>query len=468
MLFNSLHFLLFFVITTILYYAFPHKYRWAFLLAISCYFYMVFRPVYILILAFTIVIDYFAGIYLEKATNPKQKKQYLIASLIANIGCLAVFKYFNFINQNITDAFAFFGGQNNIPMLNILLPIGLSFHTFQAMSYTFEVYRGNQKAEHHFGIYALYVMYYPQLVAGPIERPQNVLHQFYKKINFDYANIVQGCKWMLWGFFVKVVIADRLSLYVNQIFDTAEVHGWLTSLVASVFFTFQIYGDFSGYSLIAIGCSKVLGIDLMVNFKRPYLSSSIREFWSRWHISLSTWFRDYLYIPLGGNRRGANRAMANIFIVFLISGLWHGANFTFIVWGALHGMYLMIEIIAEKLNFKWPLPKFTKWLFNFILVTITWIFFRATNLANAKTMLMNIFTLKKGAFYIGNASYLMYGIILIIFLMLADFNTEKLHNKYALIYNNNKVLRWVGYVFLIMMILWIGVFNGGQFIYFQF
>jgi alginate O-acetyltransferase complex protein AlgI len=429
---------------------------------------MVFKPIYILILACTIVVDYFAGIYIEKASNNKLKKKYLIASIIANVGCLAIFKYYNFINENITAVLGTVNVQNQLPMLEILLPIGLSFHTFQAMSYTFEVYYGRQKAEYHFGIYALYVMYYPQLVAGPIERPQNVLHQFKQPVYINYSHIVQGLKYMLWGFFIKVVIADRLSIYVDQIFTTATAHGAITSIVAAVFFTFQIYGDFCGYSLIAIGCSKVLGIDLMQNFNRPYMSTSIREFWSRWHISLSTWFRDYLYIPLGGNKVSYGRNMLNIFIVFLISGLWHGANYTFIVWGFLHGLYLMIEIVAAKYKFKWPLPKFTKWMFNFILVTITWVFFRAIDMGNAMQILSNIFTLKPGKLYIGNASFLLYSMAGILFLLVADYNTEKLNNKYSLIFSNNTALRWIGYWVLIIIILMIGVFNGGQFIYFQF
>jgi alginate O-acetyltransferase complex protein AlgI len=429
---------------------------------------MVFKPVYILILAFTIIVDYYAGILIAQANTQANKKIYLIASLIANIGCLAVFKYYNFFTTNITAALGWAGVTADLPLLNILLPIGLSFHTFQAMSYTFEVYYGRQAAEKHFGIYALYVMYYPQLVAGPIERPQNVLHQFYKKVVFDYPGVVQGLKWMLWGFFVKVVIADRLSIYVDQIYTTAPAHGALSSITAAVFFTFQIYGDFSGYSLIALGCSKVLGIDLMQNFNKPYLSTSIREFWSRWHISLSTWFRDYLYIPLGGNRVGFYRNMFNVFFVFLISGLWHGANWTFIVWGALHGIYLIIEILADKIGFVWPLPKITKWLFNFILVTITWIFFRASSIDNAMQILQNIFTLKPGALFIGNASFLVYSILLIAFLMVADYNSMYLNNKYSLIYSHLAWVRWVGYLILISTILWIGVFNGGQFIYFQF
>jgi alginate O-acetyltransferase complex protein AlgI len=468
MVFNSLHFLAFFVVTTLLYFAMPHKYRWVFLLAISCYFYMVFRPVYILILAFTILIDYFAGIYLEKTKDPRTKKRLLIASIIANVGCLAVFKYFNFFNENLTHLLGTMQMQNQVPMLDILLPIGLSFHTFQAMSYTFEVYYGRQAAEKHFGIYALYVMYYPQLVAGPIERPQNVLHQFKIPVEFDYARIVDGLKLMLWGMFIKVVIADRLSIYVDPIFDFPENHSGISSLVATVFFTFQIYGDFSGYSLIAIGCSKVLGIDLMINFRKPYVSTSIREFWSRWHISLSTWFRDYLYIPLGGNRVGVYRNLFNVFFVFMVSGFWHGANYTFIIWGSLHGLYLIAEIFADKYKVKWPLPMFTKWIFTFALVAITWVFFRAHHVGQALQIIKNIFTFKAGSLFIGNASYLVYGVLLIAFLVMADYQTEKLGNRFSLLYSSNKTLRWIAYCLLIMGILLLGVFNGGQFIYFQF
>jgi D-alanyl-lipoteichoic acid acyltransferase DltB (MBOAT superfamily) len=419
-------------------------------------------------LAGTIVVDYFAGIYLEKTTDPKKKKLYLIASLVANIGVLAVFKYYNFLNENLSNLLGVFHLKNNIPMLEILLPIGLSFHTFQAMSYTFEVYRGNQKAEHHFGIYSLYVMYYPQLVAGPIERPQNILHQLKERVDFKYENIVQGLKLILWGMFVKVVIADRLSIYVDIIFNNAEHHSAITCIVAAIFFTFQIYCDFSGYSSIAIGCAKVLGMDLMTNFKRPYLSFSIREFWSRWHISLSTWFKDYLYIPLGGNRVTVSRNMFNVFFVFMISGLWHGASWTFIIWGALHGVYQIVEILSTRIFPRLILPRILRWSVNFTLVTLAWIFFRAKNSAIAKQMLVNIFTMKKGALYIGNAAFMVYSIVLILFLFAADYNTERLNNRYSLIYSKNIVSRWVGYLSLILILLLIGVFNGGQFIYFQF
>jgi D-alanyl-lipoteichoic acid acyltransferase DltB (MBOAT superfamily) len=468
MIFNSVHFIFFFIVTTILYYALPHRFRWAFLLAISCYFYMVFRPIYILILAGTIVVDYVAGLFLESTTNPRRKKIFLVASIIANVGVLAVFKYYNFINDNLTELLGVFHIKNEIPMLRILLPIGLSFHTFQAMSYTIEVYRGKQQAEKHFGMYALYVMFYPQLVAGPIERPQNILHQLKEKVVFNYDHIVSGLKLILWGLFVKVVIADRLSIYVDIVYNSPEHHSAISSLVATLFFTFQIYCDFSGYSSIAIGCAKVLGIDLMINFRRPYMSTSVREFWSRWHISLSTWFRDYLYIPLGGNRVSLYRNMFNLFFVFLVSGLWHGANWTFIIWGALHGFYLMLEIMFDRLLPSVKLPRPIRWILNFVLVAIAWVFFRASNFQTAKQILKNIYTFKPGPLYIGNASYLVYSFLLILFLFAAEYNAEKLNNRYAWLYSERKVLRWSAYLLLILTLLSIGVFNGGQFIYFQF
>jgi D-alanyl-lipoteichoic acid acyltransferase DltB (MBOAT superfamily) len=336
------------------------------------------------------------------------------------------------------------------------------------MSYTIEVYRGKQQAEKHFGMYALYVMFYPQLVAGPIERPQNILHQLKEKVVFNYDHIVSGLKLILWGLFVKVVIADRLSIYVDIVYNSPEHHSAISSLVATLFFTFQIYCDFSGYSSIAIGCAKVLGIDLMINFRRPYMSTSIREFWSRWHISLSTWFRDYLYIPLGGNRVSLYRNMFNLFFVFLVSGLWHGANWTFIIWGALHGFYLIMEIVFDRLVPSIKLPRSIRWILNFVLVAIAWVFFRASNFQTAKQILKNIYTFKPGPLYIGNASYLVYSFFAILFLFAAEYNAEKLNNRYAWLYSERKVLRWSAYLLLILTLLSIGVFNGGQFIYFQF
>ncbi|MBS1575688.1 MAG: MBOAT family protein [Bacteroidetes bacterium] len=474
MLFNSVHFFFFFLIVTSFYFISPHKYRWFILLLASCYFYMAFVPMYILILAFTIVVDYFAGIFLEKAGS--KKKKFLILSLVVNIGILAVFKYYNFINENISLLLSNFGVNNPIPYLKILLPIGLSFHTFQAMSYTIEVYRGNQKAERNFGIYALYVMFYPQLVAGPIERPQNILHQFYEKKTLNYEDVAAGLKLMLWGFFQKLVIADRLSIYVDAAYNNPQNHSGITLLLASVFFAFQIYCDFAGYSNIALGVARVMGFRLMVNFKRPYFSTSISEFWRRWHISLSSWFTDYLYIPLGGNRVSVPRWYFNLFFVFLVSGLWHGANWTFIIWGAINGLYLIFSIIFKKpiarISSILQLNKFPKLLtviqifITFFLAVFAWTFFRANSITDASLIIKKIFTFK-GPLFAEDPFLIMYSIIGISILLIREFFLE-FYPGISLLNNKNVVIRYATYTGIIMLILMIGVFDGGQFIYFQF
>jgi D-alanyl-lipoteichoic acid acyltransferase DltB (MBOAT superfamily) len=353
---------------------------------------MAFVPVYILILFGTIIIDYFAGICIENAKG-KRRNFFLTISLISNISVLVVFKYYNFFVQNWNELLGSVTGHHALPYLSILLPIGLSFHTFQAMSYTIEVYKGNQKAERHFGIYSLYVMFYPQLVAGPIERPQNLLHQFYEKHVFDADEFYIGIKMMLWGMFKKVVIADRLAILVNQVYNNPQQHNSTMLFIASIFFAIQIYCDFSGYSSIAIGAARVMGFKLMKNFDTPYQSKDINQFWKKWHISLSSWFKDYLYIPLGGNKVAVPRWYFNLLIVFIISGFWHGANWTFIIWGALHGFYLVFAIATKKLrhaiNTAIHLPANSKVnhllqvVSTFCLVTFAWIFFRANSLSDA-------------------------------------------------------------------------------------
>jgi alginate O-acetyltransferase complex protein AlgI len=478
MLFNSLEFLVFFPIVVALYYALPHKYRWALLLISSCYFYMVFVPVYILILGFTIVIDYFAGLWLENATGNK-RKMLLIASIIANTGVLAVFKYYNFLNENLTVLLKGFTVENPIPYLSILLPIGLSFHTFQAMSYTIEVYRHKQKAERHFGIYALYVMFFPQLVAGPIERPQNMLHQFHREINLDYQNIIDGLKQIVWGLFKKVVIADRISEYVNAVYNNPHDFHGSQMLIATFFFSFQIYCDFSGYSSIAIGTAKILGIDLMQNFNRPYLSLSIREFWQRWHISLSSWFRDYLYIPLGGSRVPLLRAYFNTFIVFLVSGLWHGANWTFVIWGALHGFYMIFAKITQPIrdrinNFtgitKAPIiNQLFQMTITFLLASFAWIFFRAKSLNDALYIIKNIFqsdTLQNlNLFKFPVDFYLSFFLVMLLFFI--DWFEEK-HKISNLLKVSPALVRWTIYITSIVTMIILGVWKSADFIYFQF
>ncbi len=443
------------------------------LLVASCFFYMFFKPVYILILAFTIVIDYVAGIMLENEPDKKKKKKYLILSILANVGVLAVFKYYNFLDSSFTHIADFGGIKIHIPYLKILLPIGLSFHTFQAMSYTIEVYRGHQKAERHFGIYALYVMFYPQLVAGPIERPQNMIHQFYARHQFSYNNAVHGLNLIVYGLFKKIVVADRLSEYVNQVYLHPANANSISVLLAVCFFSIQIYCDFSGYSDIARGTARFMGFDLMINFRRPYLATSVSEFWTRWHISLSTWFRDYVYIPLGGNRAGKWRMYRNLFIVFLVSGLWHGARWTFVVWGALHGLYTLIGLLTKSTWAKMAaatgfnrlpaLQTSLNRLVVFVLVTFAWIFFRAENFHKASLIIHKLFAGE----YSGNLmqlsaekgplnlilSFLVVGLLLLSYKLPYDL---KLKNSLPFL------------VITTFIIIILGKNAGAEFIYFQF
>ncbi len=409
MLFNSFEFLcIFFPLVTGLYFVLPQRWRWLLLLVASCWFYMAFVPVYILILAFTILVDYFAGIWIE-ASAGRKRRWLLAASVVANVGVLAFFKYFNFLNESIAELVRSMGFHYGVPDLGIILPIGLSFHTFQSLSYTIEVYRGHQKAERNLGIFSLYVMFYPQLVAGPIERPANLLRQINSttegvgiRSRFEADRIVEGLKLMLWGFFKKLVIADRCAVIVDQVYASPGTHGSLTIALATYLFAVQIYCDFSGYTDIARGAAKVMGFNLMLNFNTPYRSASISEFWGRWHISLSSWFRDYLYIPLGGNRVVKWRWYYNLMVVFLVSGLWHGADWTFVIWGGLHGTYLILAIVCAPLLAKLTraigldaVPRLKHGINVFItvqLVSFAWIFFRADSIADAWALVKRLFT----------------------------------------------------------------------------
>lgn len=478
MLFNSLPFLLFFIIVTTVYYLLPNRFRWVHLLAASCYFYMAFIPVYIFILGGTIIIDYFAGLIIEKSVG-KRRKFWLVVSLITNIGVLAVFKYYNFFTENANHFLEWIHIPVSLTYLKIILPIGLSFHTFQAMSYTIEVYRGNQVAERHFGIYALYVMFYPQLVAGPIERPQHMLHQFHEKHPFIADNLFIGIKMILWGLFKKVVIADRLAILVNQVYDSPHAYNSTTLFIATLFFSVQIYCDFSGYSTIAIGTARAMGFKLMTNFNKPYESRSISEFWKRWHISLSSWFKDYLYISLGGNRVSIPRWYLNLFIVFLLSGLWHGANWTFIVWGGLHGCFQVFGLMTRKqfhnISVKTGLINLHKltriWsiTFTFLLVTLSWVFFRSHNVGDAVFILKKIFTREWGGFqdsvlFTKMSLALSFGLIFLLFFVEAR-NWDQIVN--APLPEKRRSSLAFG-ILVLSAILLFGIFEKLSFIYFQF
>jgi alginate O-acetyltransferase complex protein AlgI len=393
-------FLVFFPVVVAGLFALPYSARWAWLLLASCFFYMVFVPQYILILAFTIGVDYVAGRMMTRTAPGRLRKGILLASIGANLGVLFFFKYFNFASGNIAWLAAMLHWNYPLAALRIALPIGLSFHVFQSLAYTIEVYRGKQTAERHLGILALYVMFFPQLVAGPIERPQNLLHQFHERRDFDSERAISGLKRMLWGFFKKCVIADRLALLVSPVFADPRHFSGPVLAAALLFFTFQIYCDFSGYADIAVGSARVMGFDLMENFHQPYASASVAEFWTRWHRSLSTWFRDYMYIPLGGNRVGHDRWQANIVAVFLASGLWHGANWTFLVWGGLHAVYVLGERASIQLRANLAravgLVHFPRVLHGlavartFALVAVAWLFFRAATVSDASYMLTHL------------------------------------------------------------------------------
>jgi len=473
MLFNSIDFIYFFIIVTIGFYVLPHRFRWFLLLAASCYFYMAFVPYYILILFLTIFIDYFAGIAIYNQKMHSNKKVLLIISIISNIGILAFFKYYNFFLENLIQLFNIFGETwHQPPYLNVILPIGLSFHTFQALSYTIEVYRGNQKPEKHFGVYALYVLFYPQLVAGPIERPQNVLHQFHEVKFFEWDNLISGIKLMFWGLFKKVVIADRLAPFVNTVYENPADWVGFPIIIAFIFFSIQIYCDFSGYSDIALGSARTMGFDLMTNFRRPYLSKSITEFWSRWHISLSTWFRDYVYIPLGGNRVKKSRIYLNVLIVFMLSGLWHGANWTFIVWGAFHGFTIILErfLKIDTLMIHNNFVNLLRVILVFTLVSLAWVFFRADNFNDVSQLISSAFLIDKtqvGWYTFGDYKYeLILSLISILFLIGVELKYDYLTNFLS---SCNFAFRSVIYLFLILMLLSFGAFHSsGEFIYFQF
>jgi D-alanyl-lipoteichoic acid acyltransferase DltB (MBOAT superfamily) len=426
---------------------------------------MAFVPAYLLILLFTIAVDYTAGILIENASG-KSRKLFLWASIGANVGVLSFFKYYAFFNHQLTDFLNVFAIDNPIPFLNILLPIGLSFHTFQAMSYTIEVYRGHQKAERHAGIFALYVMYYPQLVAGPIERPQNLLHQFFEVKKFSPVAFKAGLWLMIWGLFKKVVIADRIALMVDYAYANHESINSISSLLSSIFYSFQIYCDFSGYSDIAIGASGIMGIKLMTNFNFPYFSQSVTEFWRRWHISLSSWFRDYVYVPMGGNANSKMLATArNLLIVFVISGLWHGAAWTFIFWGLIHGIVVIMEKVLGigKRKYMGGYKKILAVTFTFTIVSFAWVFFRSPNPQVAVNMIKSFkrFSFSEPVQLGLHTNEVLFTVGLVIFLLLMEKKFMKFLPKTNLHY-------LAGMLLMVLVCYFFGVFNQQQFIYFQF
>ena len=487
MLFNSTEFMIFFPVTLILYWIFPNKYRYICLFIASYTFYMFWNPKYALLMGTSTVVTFLSGVLIEKL---RYKRTVVAFSFIINLAILIFFKYFDFLLQNINIVLSAFNIKLIEKPFDIILPVGISFYTFQALSYTIDVYRGEIKSEKNIIKYALFVSFFPQLVAGPIERSKNLLIQvdnLDKIKRFDYERITEGLLLMLFGYFQKMVIADRAAILVDTVFNSYYEYNSMALILAAVFFAIQIYCDFGSYSLIAIGTAKVMGI----NFNTPYFARGIKEFWGRWHISLSTWFRDYLYIPLGGNRCSKFRKSFNILVTFLVSGLWHGANFTFIAWGAIHGIFHIIEELLKPIKEKY-LNKFNvktsafsflvlEIIITFIIVDLAWIFFRAETIHDALYYIHRIFTridlwaLFDGTLYNLGLNIFEMNILIIGLFILISFDLVKYIRKksiFEFLNKQNLYFRWFVMLFLIFYIIIYGKYGVGfdpkQFIYFQF
>lgn len=474
MLFNSIAFLLFFPVVCIIYYLIPNlKWRNMFLLIASYYFYMNWEPVYALLLLASTSITYLSGIWMEK--YQQNKKKFLIISIVLNLSILFFFKYFNWAAENVTIIMSWLGISMHVPEFKVLLPVGISFYIFQALGYTIDAYNGDVKTEKNFFRYALFVSFFPQLVAGPVERSTNLLQQFYEKKMFSSENAIKGVQLMLWGFFLKLVVADRLALYVNAIYNNIEQHSGISIALATILFCFQLYGDFAGYSYIAIGCSRVMGFKLMDNFNRPYFfSTSIQDYWKRNHISLTSWFMDYVYYPLVGSSYKLSWWCFCIFITFFISGFWHGAAWTYVICFSIHGIYLVTCTLKDKrqkkFEKKYHLRKKEWWLWinrtiTFILVAFACIFFRANNVHDAFYAVGKVFTDLNATLFIDKTT-LFYSLLALIILFISEYIVE--YKRIKITDKNMLFIYSLASILLISDILLFGVFNGGQFIYFQF
>ena len=489
MLFNSLDFAIFFPIVFILYWILSKKvyFRNIHILASSYVFYGWWDWRFLFLIMISSFVDFYVGNQLSKTDDVKKRKIFLYISLLVNLGFLVYFKYANFFINTFVDSFTLFGKTLEVSTLNIILPVGISFYTFQTLSYTIDIYRKQLKPTKNPIAFFAFVSFFPQLVAGPIERASNLLPQFYKTYKFNYDQVKSGLLLIAFGLFKKMVIADRAALYVNQVYNNPGNYEGVETIIATVFFAFQIYCDFSGYSDIAIGVARTMGFNLMKNFDSPYLSKSITEFWRRWHISLSTWFKDYVYIPLGGSKHGKFKTYFNLFIVFLVSGLWHGAAMTFLIWGAVHGLIIVLEkssyhkreILFQKLNIN--KTNFSNKLFfaliTFTIVCFTWVFFRANSFIESKLIVSSFF---RNNYYelFGDNLYLIgfdkNEFIVLVLSILILFVFEMFHKKNKVIEILNKqpfFFRWSFYFLIAISIVLFGVYGNNvasEFIYFQF
>ena len=471
MLFNSLKFLLFFPLVCLLYWLLPQRFRNGMLLIASYYFYMNWEAVYALLIFFSTVTTWGTSLMVERSEGERSKRLWIAACIVVNIGILFVFKYFNFITGLTFEALGALGLRLEVPHFDLLLPVGISFYTFQAIGYIVDVKRGTIRPARNFFRYALFVAFFPQLVAGPIERSSNLLPQFDKRHVFSGINVIEGLKLMALGYFMKLCIADNVSGYVDAVFNNLQMHNGFSVLLASFFFTFQIFCDFGGYSLIAIGAARCMGFTLMQNFRQPYLATSFKDFWRRWHISLSSWFTDYVYIPLGGNRCSRTHHSLNTLGTMLVSGLWHGAALTFVFWGGYHGLLMVINNVKRRvawMNFReTPLTRAINILFVFVMVMAGWVFFRANSISDAFLAFRKIAT-EPGKLYTGEGvPSLLLSLLLIGLLMLRELWVE--YKWPVPVFSRQTLARDVLYTtFLVVAILLCGQFSGGQFIYFQF
>lgn len=485
MLFNSIEFSIFFPIVFFLYWAVANRrlhLRNFFLILVSYIFYGWWDWRFLSLIIISSSVDYLVGIGLAKETKIGKRRFLLLTSIFVNIGLLAFFKYFNFFTESFVEAFRLFGKEFSYSRLNIVLPVGISFYTFQTLSYSIDVYKGKMTPTKNALAFFAFVSFFPQLVAGPIERAKNLLPQFYKKTVFNYDAIRTGLLLLLWGLFKKLVIADNVGIFVDAVYNHPENYSGIYIIYATYFFAFQIYCDFSGYSDMAIGIARMLGFNLMVNFRRPYFSKSLGEFWRRWHISLSTWFRDYVYIPMGGNRVPKWRWYYNLFIVFLVSGLWHGANWTFVFWGAFHGLYMVIEsgtaqrrnTFFQSISFKYfsVIQQVTGFFITFNFVVFTWIFFRANSISDAFLLIKNMFKgLNLANLGVSIPGFSLFELIVafgsIGFLLFMHLLKRKKQLE-DLITDLPLIPRWGFYFFLFFLIVIFGNFSAEKFIYFDF
>jgi len=481
MLFHSFAFLVFFPCVVAGYFALPQRWRWVLLLTASYLFYGWWRIEYLGLIIASTLIDYYAGIAMGARADKGGRRKFVVLSLLGNLGLLGAFKYFNFFNTSLGGAMSFMGFTNPIPYLDVLLPVGISFYTFQSLSYTIDVYRGLREPERHLGVFALYVSFFPQLVAGPIERSTRLLPQFYEHYRPDYGRIISGLRVMLWGFFLKLAVADRLAPYVDEVYGNVDQYEGVTLIIATYFFAFQIYCDFAGYSFIAIGAAKVMGFSLMENFRRPFFAPTVSQFWREWHISLSTWFRDYLYIPLGGSRVPEPQRLLNLFIVFAVSGLWHGARWNTVVWGCLHGAYVVFETGTEdfrnRLSARLGLDRVPRirrtmqTLIMFHLVWLGWVFFRGESFRDSilifERMVTGLSTDDHVVVAVGTPLMFLTNVALVIFLNLIQL-WQGNREMSAFFDAIHPAFRWILCYVLLVLTLVFGAPAGAQFIYFQF